>query len=46
MNQYPEPDSHSMDKVKLVLDLSSFATKKDVNTSDLATKKRFHRFEK
>ena len=52
MNQYPKPDSHSMDKVKLVLDLSSFATKKEldhatgVNTSDLATKKRFHRFER
>ena len=26
MNYYPEPDSHIRGKVKLVLDLSSYAT--------------------
>ena len=30
MSYYPEPDSHVRDKVKLVLDLSSYATKKEV----------------
>ena len=29
MGYYPEPDSHIRDKVKVVLDLSSYATKKD-----------------
>ena len=39
MTFYPEPGSHSRDKVKLVLDLSNYATKKklehatDVDTS-------------
>ena len=42
MSYYPEPDSHVSDKVKVVLDLSNCATKKEfdyatgVNTSDLA----------
>ena len=30
MNQYPEPDSHIRDKVKLVLDLSNYATKNEL----------------
>ena len=43
----PEPDSHIRDNVKVVLDLSNYATKKeadyatDVNISDLAFKKGF-----
>ena len=45
MSYYPEPDSHTRNKVKVVLDLWDYATKKnlehavDVNTSDLAAKK-------
>ena len=44
MSYYPEPDSHIRDKVKLVLDLSNYATKKALEhvtgiTSDLAAKK-------
>ena len=45
MSYYPEPESHIRDKVKVVLDLSSYATKKeldhatDVDTSHLAAKK-------
>ena len=45
MSFYPEPDSHIRDKVKLVLDLSNYATKKEldhatgVDTSDLGAKK-------
>ena len=45
MSYYPEPDSHIRDKVKVVLDLTNYATKKrlehtkGVDTSDLATKK-------
>ena len=27
MSYYPEPDSHIIDKVKVVLDLSNYATK-------------------
>ena len=44
MSYYPEPDSHIGDKVKVVLDLSNDATKKElchaagVDTSDLAAK--------
>ena len=44
---YPEPDSHIRDKFKIVLDLSNYATKKEldhatgVDTSDLAAKKDF-----
>ena len=45
MSYYPEPDIHIRDKVKVVLDLSNYETKKEFNhaggvdTSDLATKK-------
>ena len=44
----PEPDSRIRDKVKVVLDLSNYATKKKldhatgIDTSDLAAKKRFN----
>ena len=44
---YPEPDSHIRDKVKVVLDLSSYATTKEldhatrVDTSDWVTQKYF-----
>ena len=47
MNYYPEPDNHIRDKVKVVLDLSSYATKTELahatgfDTSDLATKTDF-----
>ena len=47
MSYYPEPDSHVRYKVKVVLDLPSYATKKEldhatgVDTSDLAAKKDF-----
>ena len=30
MSYYPEPDSHIRDKVKVVLDLSNYATKKNL----------------
>ena len=42
MSYYPEPGSHIRDKVKLVVDLSNYPTKKgldratSVDTSDLA----------
>ena len=45
MSYYPEPDSHIRDKVKVVLDLSNYATKKELDhatgtdTSDLDAKK-------
>ena len=45
MSYYPETDSHIRDKVKVVLDLSNYATKKElehatgIDTSDLAAKK-------
>ena len=29
MSYYPEPDSHITDEVKVVLDLSNYATKKN-----------------
>ena len=29
MSHYPEPDSHIRDKVKVVLDLSNYGTKKN-----------------
>ena len=29
MSYYPEPDSHIRDKVKVVLELSKYATKKN-----------------
>ena len=44
MSYYPEPDSDIRDKIKVVLDLSNYATKKEldhatgVDTSDLAAK--------
>ena len=47
MSYYPEPNSHITNKVKVVLDLSNYATKKEldhatgVDTSDLAAKKDF-----
>ena len=47
MCYYLEPDSRIRDKVKVVLDLSNYATKKEldhatgVDTSDLAAKKDF-----
>ena len=47
MSYYPEPDIHSRDKVKVLLELSNYATKKEldhavgVDISDLSTKKDF-----
>ena len=47
MNYYVEPGSHIRDKVKVVLDLTNYATKKDldyatgVDTSDVTAKKDF-----
>ena len=47
MSYYPEPNSHIRDKVKVVLVLSNYATKKElehatgIDTSDLAAKKDF-----
>ena len=44
MSCYPEPDSHTKDKVKVVLHLSNYASKKEwehatvVDTSDFAAK--------
>ena len=47
MNYYPEPDSYMRDKVKVVLNLSNSATKRELDhaTAVLAAKKRFHFFE-
>ena len=45
MSYNPETDSHIRDKVKVVLDLSNYATKKElehatgIDTSDLTAKK-------
>ena len=45
MNYHPKPDSHIRDKFKELLDLSNYATKKELkdpihlDTSDLAAKK-------
>ena len=45
MSYYPEPDSHIRNKVRVVLDLANYATKKelghatDIDTSDLVAKK-------
>ena len=45
MRYYPEPDIHIKDKVKVILDLLNYRTKKEldhttgVNTSGLAAKK-------
>ena len=47
MSYYPESDNHIRDKVKVVLDLSNYVTKKEldhatgVDISDLAGKKNF-----
>ena len=47
MSYYPEPNSHIRDKVKVVLVLSNYATKKEleratcIDTSHLAVKKDF-----
>ena len=47
ISYYPEPGSHIRDKFKVVLDLSNYATKQElehptsVDTSDLAAKKYF-----
>ena len=47
MSYYPEPDSHISDKGKIVLDLASYATKKElehdtgIDTFDLVAKKGF-----
>ena len=47
MSYYLEPDSHIRDKVKVVKDLSNYATKEElehatgIDTSDLAAKKYF-----
>ena len=47
MSYYPEPDSHIRDKVKIVLDLSDYATEKALDhvrgivTSDLVAEKYF-----
>ena len=45
MSYYPETDSHIRDKVKVVVDLPNYATKKELehatglDTSDLAARK-------
>ena len=50
MSHYPEPDSHIKNKVKVVLDLSNYATKRELDhttgsdTSDLAAKKYFEMY--
>ena len=46
MSYHPEPDSHAEDKVKVVLDLSNYATKNKLNAtcidkSNLAAKNDF-----
>ena len=47
MSYYPEPDIHIQDKVKVLLDLSNYASKKEledatgVDTSNLAAKSNF-----
>ena len=51
MSYYQKLDSHNRDKVKVVLDLSNYATKKEldhatgIDTFDVAAKKRFYCFE-
>ena len=51
MSYYSEPDSHVRDKVEVLLDLSKYAIKKElehdigVDTSDLVAKKDFVTFE-
>ena len=47
MNYYPEPGSHIRDELKVVLDMSNYATKKELDhttgadTFDLPAKKDF-----
>ena len=44
MSHYPESDCHTRDKVKVVLELSNYATKTELehaNSSDLAARKDF-----
>ena len=47
MSYYPEPDSHTRDKVKVVLELSNYATKKElehvtgIDKSNVAANKYF-----
>ena len=47
MSYYPEPDSHIKNKIKVELDLSNYAMKKELDhatgfdTFDLAAKKSF-----
>ena len=47
MSYYPEPESYIRDKVKVVLNLENYSTKKElghatgIDTSDLAAKKDF-----
>ena len=47
MSYHSEPDNRIRDKMKVVLDLSNYATKKElehatgITTSDLADKKEF-----
>ena len=51
MSYYPEPNSHIRSKVKVVLGVTNYATKKeseyatDIETSDSAAKKRFYCFQ-
>ena len=51
MSYYPERESHIRDKMKLEIDLSNYATKKELehatdnDTSNLAVKNRFRCFE-
>ena len=51
MSYYPQTGRHIRDKVNVVLDLSNYTTKKEldhatgVDTSDLTAKKRFYCFE-
>ena len=50
MSYYPQTNGHIRDKIKAVLDLLNYATKKEldhatgIDTSDLATKKRLYCF--
>ena len=50
MSHYAEPDSHVLDKVKVVLNLSSYTTERElkdaagVDTSNLAAKSDFISF--
>ena len=45
MSSYPEPDNHIKDKVKVILDLSNYATNKNledatsIDSPNLAAKK-------